>query len=148
MADAYKFKTPRGRKIDVKPKRDLEFHQEGDEQEIGLIQGKMPQSKLEWRVSKALDMLKFDYRYRLPIGGGTLFRGGLVLDFLVYTHPLPTPLPVFGDYWHGGTKDDVSYRLERIKMMMGKMVGEPKPIWENEARTIPDAYKNLKRKLR
>ena len=146
MADVYKFKTKkRGRKIDVKPKRDLEFHKE--DEVIGLIQGQIPGSLLEYRVSKALDMLKLDYKYQIPLGGGRLFRGGLVLDFLVYTHPLSTPLEALGDYWHGGTKDDVSLRLANIKRMMGN-VAEPVAIWEYEARTIPDAYKNLKRKLR
>ena len=143
---AFKFKTPRGKKIDAKPRGDFQFAKE--EEEIGLIQGQQPGSQLEYRISKGLDMLKLDYRYQYSIGGGRLFRGGYVIDFLVYTHPLPTPVEALGDYWHGGTKDDVSYRFARIKNMMGGSAREPEAIWEHEARTITDAYKTLKRKLR
>ena len=145
MADVYKFKTRKGKKIEVKPPRDMEFHVE--EEVIGLINGQIPGSELEYRISKALDMLKFEYKFQVPVGGGRLFRGGYVLDFLVYTHPLPTPLEALGDYWHGGTADDTSLRFANIKRIMGSSVNDPVGIWEHEARTISDAYKNLKRKL-
>jgi hypothetical protein len=71
-----------------------------------------------------------------------------VIDFLVFTHPLSTPVEALGDYWHGGTKDDVSYRFARIKNMMGGSAREPVAVWEHEARTISEAYKTLKRKLK
>jgi len=146
VSDVFRFKTPKGKKISAKPHA-LETPKEAEE-ETGLINGREAGSKLEWRVSKALDSLKLDYKYQLPIGGGRMFAGGYVVDFLVYTHPLPTPLECLGEYWHGGTKDDVSYRLTRIESMMGGSAGKPIAIWEHEARTIPDAYKTLKRKLR
>jgi len=146
VADVFRFKIPKGNKIDIKPRAIIEKPEK--EEDTGLINGQQAGSKLEWRVSKALDALKLDYKYQLPIGGGRMFAGGFVVDFLVYTHPLPTPLECLGEYWHGGTKDDVSYRMTKIESMMGGSAGKPAAIWEHEARTIPEAYKTLKRKLR
>lgn len=141
----YKFKKPRGKKIDARPQNNYQIGKE--EQQIGLIQGQVPGSSIEWNVAQALERLKLNYEYQMPIGGGRLFRGGKVLDFLVYTVPYPTPVTVLGDYWHGGTKDDVSMELAIIKRLMGRNIRDPFPIWEHEARTVDVAYNTLKRKI-
>lgn len=145
MSKIYKFKKPRGKKIDAKPSNN--FQVEKADEVVGLIHGQTPGSTIEWYVSQALDRLHLNYEYQMPIGGGRLFRGGKVLDFLVYTVPYPTPLTVLGDYWHGGTKDDVSLELAIIKRLLGHNVRDAQPIWEHEARTADMAYSTLKRKI-
>jgi hypothetical protein len=87
------------------------------------IQGKGVSSILEWRVALALDKFGWEYIYQLGVAGGRSLRGGQVIDFLVLTIPLPTPLYVHGEYWHGG-KQSAKDALERIMFsayMHGRM---------------------------
>ena len=72
----FQFKTKRTAKIKVE--RKVESTLKEPEEEIGLIQGQMAGSSLEWRVALALDTLKLNYSYQVPIAGGRLFRGGQV----------------------------------------------------------------------
>lgn len=141
----YAFKVSKGNKVDFK-KSAKEFY-EDPEDEIGLIQGRLAGSKNEWYVSIALDRLGLDYRFQMPIGGGRMFRGGYILDFLVYTAPLPTPLEVLGTYWHGGTKDDVTFRFANIARILGSYAREPVEIWENECMSAEQAYETLSRRI-
>ena len=69
------------------------------EEQIGLIQGRVPQSKEEWWVAKALWRLKEEFIYQFEFFGGHI-RGGQILDFLVHTVPFKTALDVKGEYWH------------------------------------------------
>jgi hypothetical protein len=66
---------------------------------IGIVQGIMPDSKNEWYVALALDKLNIEYIFQYSLFGGTAFRGGQVVDFVVYN---PNAIPVFiqGEYWH------------------------------------------------
>ena len=68
---------------------------------MGLINGRAPKSTYEWNMARALWFYGWeDFLYQLALKGGYDIRGGLVLDFLVPTVPLWTPLPVDGGYWH------------------------------------------------
>ncbi len=69
------------------------------EASVRLIQGKEAQSTNEWNVSLALDALKIEYDYQVPLGTRGL-RGSQTIDFVVY---IPYAVPVFvqGSYWHG-----------------------------------------------
>lgn len=146
-AKVFQFKTKRNAKIKVERKKDESTLKEPEE-EIGLIHGQIPGSSLEWRVALALDTLKLNYSYQVPLAGGRLFRGGQVLDFLVYTVPLPTPLFVQGDYWHGGTRSAESkYKVDEVKRIMGSYCADPVEIWEHEALTKEQALDTVRRKL-
>jgi hypothetical protein len=68
--------------------------------EPGLVQGQMPDSINEWYVSLALDRLKLDYQFQVPIMGGRGVRGGQVIDFVVWTATGGIPVFVQGAYWH------------------------------------------------
>jgi hypothetical protein len=69
------------------------------QEKLGVIQGKSPRSREEWRVAVALWRFEVRFDYQVWIRGGTRLRGGQILDFLTYI-PYPQPLQVFGDYWH------------------------------------------------
>ena len=70
---------------------------------IGEIQGQTPGSTEEWRVANALWRFDIPFIYQFEIFDSSV-RGGIVLDFLVQTSPLSTPLEVYGKYWHRGER--------------------------------------------
>jgi len=72
-----------------------------EEEQIGLVQGLMPDSKEEWWVSQALYRYDVEFIFQWEIYGGRTRRGGLIVDFVVW-NPRFTPLLVHGDYWHRG----------------------------------------------
>jgi hypothetical protein len=75
---------------------------------VGLIQGQEPDSVEEWRTAQALGRLKVPFIYQFEIFDASI-RGGMILDFLVQTDPLATPLEVDGEHWHSGERaaDDI-----------------------------------------
>ncbi|MCK5610957.1 hypothetical protein KAR91_54295, partial [Candidatus Pacearchaeota archaeon] len=72
-----------------------------EEEPLGLILGKEPDSKEEYWVALALWKFDIYFDYQWEIFGGTSRVGGLIVDFVVW-NPMMTPLPVHGDYWHRG----------------------------------------------
>lgn len=71
-------------------------------EELGTIQGQQPGSLYEWRLAKALQASGYNFEYQVPIDGGRSRRGGQVIDFLVHTVPMFTPVFADGEYWHTG----------------------------------------------
>jgi len=105
-------------------------------EQMGLIQGKTPQSYEEWRVGAALMRYKVEFYYQVPIRGGRLLRGGQVLDFLLLI-PNPLPVQVFGNYWHRAQlKNEDRFKLELLQQIYGV---EPEIIWGAEVQTQEDA---------
>lgn len=94
----YKFPARRAAKpnLEKAPKEDA-----GDNEQIGLIQGQVPDSKQEWWISKALDRIGISYEYQYPVNGGRQ-RGGYMVDFVVHTVPLATMIEPEGNHWHTG----------------------------------------------
>jgi hypothetical protein len=72
-----------------------------DDEQIGLIQGQVPDSKEEWWISKGLERLGMGYAYQYPVNGGRQ-RGGYMIDFVVFTVPLWTMVEPIGNHWHTG----------------------------------------------
>ena len=117
--------------------------------EILTLDGQPVGSSIEYNVGIALKRLKIGYFYQYPVLGGRGHRGGTVIDFLVMTVPLPTPLYVQGGYWHGGgekTEED-SWLMNQVRSALGNGASDPKEIWEQDCLTIDDAMSNLKRIL-
>lgn len=79
----------------------------------GLIQGREPGSVQEWRVAQALGRIKMRFIYQFEIFDASV-RGGIILDFLVQTNPLATPLEVDGQYWHRGERSSKSIMRQVI----------------------------------
>jgi hypothetical protein len=105
-------------------------------------------SSNEYNVAQALENLGYDFQFQLSIAGGRSLAFGIVLDFLVETAPLPTPLWVHGEYWHQGDrrKRDLE-QMEVVKQYMEGGILEPVEIWGMESETVAMATTALRRKL-
>ncbi len=102
---------------------------------------------IEWRVAVALEKLHLFFIFQYALEGGRTRRGGIVLDFLVLTDPLRTPLDVRGEYYHQPqqrTEDDLGLALA---MSRGNYA-EPVVIYGGELQSIEQAYSTVKRELR
>lgn len=117
-----------------------------DEREENLpttVQGRPVGSKEEARVSVALGFLQIPFIYQYEVFGGRDRRGGLILDWLVLTVPMPTPLLLQSTYWHGparqrGPKDE--FAQSKIRRLMPGWA-DPKEIWDRQVPTVWDAIK-------
>lgn len=124
---------------------------EKPEPTIGLIQGQIPDSKNEWFVSLALDEQIEKggiaaYMYQYAINGGRNVRGGVIIDFLVFS---PFARAVFvgaGGYWHGRNRqieDEISHAL--CAQMFGE--GNVIDLLEEETNSEEGAKRAVREKL-
>lgn len=113
------------------------------------VHGQPAGSSIEYNVAQGLDAIGLRYQYQYPVLGGRNRKGGSVIDFLVSTVPLLTPLYVQGDYWHGSVskKVDDAWLLRRVRAALHYSSTDPVQIWENEALTIDQAISSLRRVL-
>jgi len=103
---------------------------------MGLIQGKHPGSLPEWYYAVALWKYKWTFDYQVGIMGGRRLKGGQVIDFIVHTMPLYTPVYIYGEFWHGGTKKerDTLLRITLVNYFNG-LIRPPVVV---EGKDIPD----------
>ena len=104
-------------------------------------------SDIEWRVAVALEKLHLHYIFHYIPGAGTVQRGDIILDFLVLTDPLSTPLDLRGDYWHQPQQrleDDLFLELALSRGRYAK----PVIIYGAELQSVEQAYATVKRELR
>ena len=132
---AFIIKQPRGTKIEPQLiKHPFEVAKTTMAQ-IVPVQGKMPQSKEEFWVALALNKLGIRYTFQYPVGGYRL-RGSTIIDFMIETRPLQTPLWVNGLYWHGA--ENMQSTLASIRETMRKLRGKVTTeiiIWDYEIPT-------------
>jgi hypothetical protein len=105
-------------------------------------------SKNEWNVAQALETVGLEFKFQLSVAGGRSLAFGIVLDFLVETVPLPTPVWVHGEYWHQGDRRARDLRHQDIvrEYMQGGIL-EPVEIWGDESDTAPRALAAVRQKL-
>lgn len=138
------YQVPVPRKKNKKPSAPVPEPQPKQPTQMGQIQGKEPDSLNEWYVAVALMRYKVDFLYQVPINGGRLTRGGIVLDFLCYI-PMPTPVAVMGEYWHGQTlKSEDKLKLAIIQQTYGT---EPIILWGNDTDDQDKAFVTVKAEL-
>ena len=122
--------------------------QKEQEPPIDTINGIMPGSVQEWRAALALSRMKISFEFQLSIFGGRSMRGGQVIDFWVYTVPLPTPVYVQGSYWHRRSKKtENQLSIQAVKRAYKGHILDPVELPEEELGSIGDAIKSLKRRL-
>lgn len=92
---------------------------------IGLIQGIEPDSRYEWYVAKALERIEMPYIFQYEIFDAGV-RGGILIDFLVLTDPLATPMEVDGEHWHSGERG--SEDIMRHVIIEQYFEGEAQPL--------------------
>ena len=120
------------------------------EPEIKPIQGQWPDSKEEFWVALALYKLHLDFKFQYQLFGGRTYKGGQVIDFWVYTRPLPTPIFVQGWYFHYATAEKAARSKLNLAYLEGQLAGKankPVEVFDTEMPTVDDAYYVVKRKL-
>jgi hypothetical protein len=116
-----------------------------EEKPIGIVQGRIPRSKEEWRVANALWKLQIPFRYQVDFNGGANVRGGQVIDFLVSTVPMPTPLYVQGSYYHPqATRGEEEYKQRKLRQYTRGYYAMPKEAWDYQLQTMDMAYQTMK----
>lgn len=118
--------------------------------EIKPIQGMMPDSKEEYWVALALYKLKLEFEFQYQLFGGRKYKGGQVIDFWVFTHPLPTPIFVQGWYFHYATAEKAAQSRLNLMYLKTRLAGkakEPVEILDIEIPTPDDAFRVVKKKL-
>lgn len=111
------------------------------------IQGKRATS-YEWNVATALDELKIKFWFQVGFFGGRKLKGGLIVDFIIDTVPLPTPVWVHGEYWHKGQQRTID-QMQRVTLFayMGGSLQKGVVIWGDEVKTVEDAKVAIKKKV-
>lgn len=118
--------------------------------EVKPIQGIMPDSKEEYWVALALWRLHLDFQFQYQLFGGRKYKGGQVIDFWVYTNPLPTPIFVQGWYFHYATAQKASESRLNLMYLEARLRGKamkPVELLDIDMPTPEDAYILTKRKL-
>lgn len=126
------------RKVDMKV---LKLRaQEREENLPTSIQGIPVDSKEEARFGLALMMLGVPFRYQVPVFGGTEFRGGQVIDFLLLVPPAPLPVYLQSTYWHGPTRR-LPGRDKLNQARVARIPGwrDPVEVWDYEIPTLERA---------
>ena len=112
---AIKFKSNRPRTSrKTRPPSTREVVIKSPEDTPGLINGIQAGSSYEWSIARALWTLGWTFQYQVPLFGGRMVRGGVVLDFLVPTRPNQSVINPIGEYWHQDTDAD---KLEDLRIM-------------------------------
>lgn len=118
--------------------------------EVQPIQGMMPDSKEEYWVALALYRLNLDFEFQYQLFGGRKYKGGQVVDFWVFTVPLPTPIFVQGWYFHYATAEKEAQSKLNLMYLESRLRGKamkPVEIIDIEIPTPEDAYIDVRRKL-
>ena len=93
-------------------------------------------SKNEQNVYYALTKFEIQFDYQVPIFGGRLQRGGIVLDFLV-RNPFDIAVPVHGDYWHRAYMS--SEEQYALGVLIERFQGRVVVLWGHETDTYEEA---------
>lgn len=117
-------------------------------EEMGTILGQKPGSSYEWRLAQALTANGLTFQYQVSAFGGRSFRGGQVIDFLVDTKPLPTPVFADGEHWHEGqiARDD-SYKRAFLNAEMAGAWNPWVSFFGPELHSVEAATRSVREKL-
>lgn len=105
-------------------------------------------SSYEYNFAMALDKVGLPYIFQVSYLGGRRFIGGIVLDFLVLTEPLSTPVWINGEFYHQGRRAALDY-YQRIAVSLSAP-GTLRPAlvyWGKDVGTPEDALRVVRRDL-
>ena len=105
-------------------------------------------SSNEFNVAEALKSFKVDFEFQVSINKGRTMAFGIVLDFLVETLPLPTPVWVHGEHWHQGAQRQED--LEQMQQVQDALKGQSNlgvEIWGAESSNIDLAKLAVRMKI-
>ena len=105
-------------------------------------------SEYEYYVALALNKLRIEFRFQVKFQGGRGIRGGFILDFLVFTVPLATPLWVMGEYWHRGKQRTIDlYQQIKLDSLFRGRLNPAVILFGEDLQTEEQAYRKVKREL-
>lgn len=111
------------------------------------VQG-MRATSYEYNVAFALERIGLGYIFQYRFYGGRSVRGGIVVDFLVITRPLSTPVWVNGGYWHRGRRAaEDEYQQTLIFFMARGELNRPVTLWDDDCRTKEAALSAVRREF-
>ena len=111
------------------------------------VQGKDATS-YEYNVAYALDKLELPYMFQFAFFGGRTVRGGMVVDFLVLTDPLSTPVWVNGGFWHQGKRAaEDSYQQALLYFVARGELNRPVTLWDADCVTKEAALSAIRREF-
>lgn len=144
----YQFSTKRPKKERIKIRSHGNDITKTESDDPKPVKGIMPDSKEEYFTALALDKMRLDYDYQYQVEGGRQFRGGQIVDFMVWTAPLPTPIYVQGAYWHSGLQkmQDI-VNVERLKSVFYGQIRDPLLVDTVYLATRDMAYATIRRLL-
>lgn len=127
-------------------------------QRVKWVVGKKPAGKYviqghkastnEYNLALAFDRVKLEYKFQEAFFGGRRLRGGVVVDFIVYTKPLPTPVWVHGEYWHGNERKLIDdYQFALIFYLMRGELAKPEVVWGRDCDTEEKALATVRRRF-
>jgi len=103
------------------------------------VQGKKATS-YEYNVALGLEQLGYEYTFQVNIFGGRMELGGIVLDFLVDTPPLLTPLWVNEEYFHSGADMEKDLLQQaQVEAEMGDQLNPAIVLWGWQTETPENA---------
>lgn len=103
-------------------------------------------SSYEYFFALALEKYGLGYMFQVDYFGGRRLRGGIVLDFLVFTVPFPTPVYINGEYWHGTERRDIDFIQQLMIRSMGGF-NEGKEYWGQDVGTQELAEQTVRKDL-
>jgi len=113
-----------------------------------FIHGIPTGSKYETYFAKALDKYHWPFEYQVPLFGGRNVMGGTVVDFIVDTTPLPTPVYVQAEYWHAGERQEQEKVLDSlIAARLRQKYNMPIRLWSKDVGTQEDADRTVLREF-
>ena len=119
----------------------------GTEGQTFTVNGKKA-SSYEYYVSLAFDTLELPYIFQFEVLGGRRRLGGFLIDFLVLTRPLSTPVWVHGEYWHRGRQTLVDqYQQALLMSIMRGRINKPVILFGKDVSTPEDALVSVRREM-
>ena len=111
------------------------------------VQGKDATS-YEYNVAWALDKVELPYMFQFILLGGKAVQGGMVVDFLVPTDPLSTPVWVNGGFWHQGKRAaEDSYQQAVLYFVARGELNRPVTLWDPDCVTKEAALSAIRREF-
>jgi hypothetical protein len=101
-------------------------------------------SLYELYIAIALQEFNLEFEFQYAIEGGWTRAGGQVIDFMVHTAPLYTPLEVNEEYWHRDPSLEI-YLADRIRAVLGPDYAEMLAVWGEECDTQDKARQSVRR---
>jgi hypothetical protein len=103
-------------------------------------------SSYEYFFSLALDKFELTYLFQVSYWGGRTMRGGIVLDFLVFTQPLATPVWINGEYWHraGRAQEDFLQQILLDVFSQGQLA-PAKTYWGKDVEDFEAAVSTVRK---